>query len=379
VPPAKRDAFRTDLSLVQEKTRLGVSAKRSRAAYAHWVRWEKFCLAHNIDPFLKNCDDPFPTIQVFAQRYRYGHEDPLHKAVRSGTVEDAVRAVGQAFAQLGTPYIRKDAFGAIDFRILRQFRCYQKEDAPPSRLKPVPIIIVIFILHQAYTPSTTNDRQAIADLITITFYFLLRPGEYTGTASDDAAFRLEDIELHVNDRAIDPLTFSDADFHAATFVSLTFTTQKNGTKGEIITHGLSTDALACPVKATVRRILHIRQNKATKTTPLASYFHNRKRIPIKAADVTTALRLATIATVQQTGLKHTDIATRSLRAGGAMALMCGRIDHNTIHMLVRWHSDAMLRYLHLQAKPLMRQCAVMMFNHGTYSFLPTDTVPSGDY
>jgi hypothetical protein len=101
VPPAKRDAFRTDLSLVQEKTRLGVSAKRAQAVDAHWVRWEKFCLAHNIDPFLKNCDDPVPTIQVFAQRYRDGREAPLHKAVRSGTVEDAVRAVGQAFAQLG--------------------------------------------------------------------------------------------------------------------------------------------------------------------------------------------------------------------------------------------------------------------------------------
>jgi hypothetical protein len=62
-----------------------------------------------------------------------------------------------------------------------------------------------------------------------------------------------------------------------------------------------------------------------------------------------------------------------------MALMCGRINHNTIQMLGRWHSDTMIRYLHLQAKPLMRQFTVTMFNRGTYSFLPTDTVPSGDY
>jgi hypothetical protein len=37
-----------------------------------------------------------------------------------------------------------------------------------------------------------------------------------------------------------------------------------------------------------------------------------------------------------------------------MALLCGRIDHNTISILGRWHSDAMIRYLHLQAKPLMK-------------------------
>jgi hypothetical protein len=74
-----------------------------------------------------------------------------------------------------------------------------------------------------------------------------------------------------------------------------------------------------------------------------------------------------------------DTITRSLRADGAMALMCGHIDHSIIHMLGRWHSDAMLRYLHLQAKPLMRQFVVAMFNHGSHSFRPTNTVPSGNY
>jgi hypothetical protein len=101
VPTAKRDAFRTDIGLVQEKTRIGVTAKRARAAHAHWGRWEKFCLANNIDPLLQNCDDPIPIIQVFAQRYRDGREAPMYNAVRAGTVEDAVRAVGQAFKNWG--------------------------------------------------------------------------------------------------------------------------------------------------------------------------------------------------------------------------------------------------------------------------------------
>jgi hypothetical protein len=201
---------------------------------------------------------------------------------------------------------------------------------PPYCVKPVPIIIVIFIVHQAHNQSSTQDRQAIADVITFAFYFLLSPGEYTATTSDDTPFRLADVELHANNRAINPIQCSDDDLHAATFVSFTFTTQKNGTKGEVITHGLSTDLLACPVKAIVRRILHLRQHKSTPTTPIASYFHNGKRIPIKATDATTALRLATTATAHHTGLMHSDISTRSLRAGGAMALMYGRIDHNTI-------------------------------------------------
>jgi hypothetical protein len=55
----------------------------------------------NLDPFLRNCSDSVPIIQVLAQRYRDGRIAPKGNPVRSGTVEDAVRAVGQAFTHLG--------------------------------------------------------------------------------------------------------------------------------------------------------------------------------------------------------------------------------------------------------------------------------------
>ena len=59
-----------------------------------------------------------------------------------------------------------------------------------------------------------------------------------------------------------------------------------------------------------------------------------------------------------------------------MALLCGKVDFNIIRMLGRWHSDAMMRYLHLQAQPVMKRFAVAMYNDGNYSFLPEETVPS---
>jgi hypothetical protein len=65
-------------------------------------------------------------------------------------VEDALRAIGQTFARLGSPDVRKDVFGDIDFRIGRQITACKKEDSPPKRVKPIPIIIIIFILAQAY-------------------------------------------------------------------------------------------------------------------------------------------------------------------------------------------------------------------------------------
>jgi hypothetical protein len=96
-------------------------------------------------------------------------------------------------------------------------------------------------------------------------------------------------------------------------------------------------------------------------------------------DVTGALSLTTITKAHPTGIKHSDISACLLCAGSAMALMCGCINHTTIRMLGRWHINAILPYLHLQANPLVRQFAVTMFNHGTYSFLPTNTFPSGNY
>jgi hypothetical protein len=129
----------------------------------------------------------------------------------------------------------------------------------------------------------------------------------------------------------------------------------------------------------VRRVLHLRQHKSSKSTPLVSYFHDNKRVAIKAKDITDVLRLATVATGHQTGVNTDDISTLSLRSGGAMALRKGKIDHNTIRMLGRWHSDAMMRYLHLQSKPIMREFVATMNNRGAYTFLPDETPPLGDY
>jgi hypothetical protein len=153
-------------------------------------------------------------------------------------------------------------------------------------------------------------------MFTIAFYLLLRQGGYTGTTSNNTPFRLQDLALHVGIHHIDTMLASTTYIQAADSVSYTFTTQKNGTKGEILTHGLSGNAFACPVKATIRRFIYLCHNQTQKNAPIASYYHNRKRITIKAKDITDALRLATIATGHQTGLLPFDISARSSRAGG---------------------------------------------------------------
>jgi hypothetical protein len=143
---------------------------------------------------------------------------PRHKPVKARTMEDRIHAVGQAHARLGAPDPRKDAHGGIDFRIQRQIEAYKKDDAPPLRVKLNPTMIIIFIVAQAYSNMRDLAEMAIGGMIVVAFFFLLSPGKYTSTLSDNAAFNIEDVSLYVQGRKLD--------------FSTTFTTQKNNNCNE---------------------------------------------------------------------------------------------------------------------------------------------------
>ena len=74
-------------------------------------------------------------------------------------------------------------------------------------------------------------------MIIIAFFFLLRPGEYTGTKSDSSPFRLSDVTFSVRRTVFNTESATDNNLASATFVILTFTTQKHGVRGEKIGHG----------------------------------------------------------------------------------------------------------------------------------------------
>jgi hypothetical protein len=62
-------------------------------------------------------------------------------------------------------------------------------------------------------------------------------------------------------------------------------------------------------------------------------------------------------------------------AAGATALLCAQVDTDTIQLIGRWRSDGMLRYLHVQAKPVMRHFAQQMLTHGAFTMHPSHDDP----
>ena len=110
---------------------------------------------------------------------------------------------------------------------------------------------------------------------------------------------------------------------AATFMILTFSTQKYGVRGGGISHGATGYPLLCPKESLYRRVMHFGQQDAPVDTPLARFKSPRGHwINVTPTKITSHIK-ATVKLSAGThlGFTHHDVSARSLRAAGAMAFL----------------------------------------------------------
>lgn len=325
------------------------------------------------DPLLPGVRDKIPILRVFAQRLRDGRLSRSGQPISASHVRDEVLHLAKTFTELGAPDPRLTPSGVRDSRLTRQYKGMSNQDPAPNRVKPLPIQIV----HHAHSLVThSNDvlDHATIDMIWIALFFLLRPGEYC-KANDNNPLLLEHVTLLLGSRRLNLLTAPAEDLLRATHSSLTFDDQKNRERGEVIGHGRSGHSIACPTRSLARRVLYLRQHGATLATPLCAVRGTNKWIFVTSRLITAILRVSAAA-LPHLGFAPSDISARSLRAGGAMALLCGGIDRDVIRLVGRWKSDAMFRYLHAQALPLVRHLASTMLRHGNFTLLPGSDLPN---
>ena len=250
---------------------------------------------------------------------------------------------------------RLNSFGELDFRLRALFEAWQRADPPPSRVKPVPLHLILQAQVTSMATTPGSGLAATGDCLVLAYYFLLRPGEYSGSPRTDAddLFRLQDVGVMVGHRRLNSLACPPNDLLAATFVTLTFTSQKNGIRGATIGHGRSGHPTLCPVHALVRRLPQICLAGAAPTTPLNAFRrHGHPWRFVLAADINALL--------PQSDLDARDFSARCTRAGVAMALLCGGIGSDRIRLISRWRSDEVYRYLHVHAQPVMAGAAATM-------------------
>jgi hypothetical protein len=273
-------------------------------------------------------------------------------------------------ASLGQHDPRLQQNGKLDLRLHRQLQQYTKCDPPPTRVKPIPIQIIQTAITQCQR-THLPAAATIAHMLTLGFFFLLRPGEYAHTTNPDAApFRICDIHLILHNRRLNPFICTEQELDGTTYVGLEFTTQKNGVRGEIVGLGRSGHPSFCPVLTLIQRLKHFRLHHAHPHTPIYSYYSGSTWLVITTSILTQHLRWAAASLAHSTGVRPTDISIRSLRSSGAMALLCAEVDSDRIRLLGRWRSDEMLRYLHVQAFPITAPLAPLMVRHGYFTLLP---------
>lgn len=214
---------------------------------------------------------------------------------------------------------------------------------------------------------------ALVDAAILGFYFMLRGGEYLRTSTlSSHPIRLCQVQFKTHTGpALWAWQAPLPSLLECSYGSITFVTQKNGHKGAAILHHVSGDPLLCPVRALQRRVQHLRSNGAPSDTPLLATLDSSSWVLPTSTQLTTLLRSA-VSHLPNLSYLPSDVSPRSLRSGGAMALLLAGEDKMVIQMVGRWKSDALFTYLHSTALPLVKRHAFQMLHHGKFTIMNTN-------
>ena len=144
-----------------------------------------------------------------------------------------------------------------------------------------------------------EGRKAIADLTLITFYFLLRVGEYRckqrrNDETQTLQFREQDVTFSKQDKK-GRLTQANRKTTAeeitkADSCNLKILQQKNGWRGVCINHHSNDDLIMCPVIAIGCHCGHIAVNKYKPETFLSTYWVDGNKYDVTDAGIRSALK-----------------------------------------------------------------------------------------
>jgi hypothetical protein len=187
---------------------------------------------------------------------------------------------------------------------------------------------------------------AIADLVTIAFFFLLRVGEYTMPAATRTTrtvqFRTQDVTFRDAAGNIIPNTVPPLKLSQAALVTLWLDNQKNGQRGATI-HHTACPSWFCPVKALARRVNSILAQGCAPTTPLSFVGPG---VHVTASNINRLVQQAVRDTnLVSQGYDIKRVSTHSLRASGAMALKLQGVDDSLIMKIGRWTGLTFLTYI----------------------------------
>lgn len=334
----------------------------AKARKTHWRRWVAFVTPLGLDPYLQDTTyrHRIRALTGFAAIIREGLFNKGDQ-VRAPTVSSALTAVGKACALAnGIDPTKCPATGKFHTRIQEMLDGWRKQDPATTKELPVEADVPEYLVALSMVTTADEKDKAVADLVTVAYYYLLRVGEYTakgkGTPESGATqtrpFKMKDVAffaMHSKTKQLYrlPPTASDWDIMNAASATLKLDNQKNGWKDVCINHEHNLDDINCGVRALGRRYCHIRKHTNDPTTPIFTYFVDGNGVHVINKDIREAVKLAATA-LDYEGTRGTPIKlinTHSLRIGGACALALGGFTDTQIMKMGRWRSGAFREYV----------------------------------
>ena len=325
----------------------------------HWREWKRNCESLGVDPHLAKETTCFQTrarvLSGFAARTRQGAFG-RGRQIGAGSVATALTAVGQTISMdTGTNPAKNENSKQLIYPLHVMMAGFRKEDPPTVKKLPIEVDIPEFLAGFGRRQNSSARDRAIGDLTLIAFYFLLRIGEYTmkqhrNETKQTVNFRVADVTFFKKGedgrlRQL-PRNAPKEEILAADSATLRLTNQKNGWKGVCINHHVNGDSYYCPVKALIRRYLHIREHSNDTELGICAYFNNGTKFDVTDDDIRHALKFAgRELKYPERGIPIERIDTHSLRGGGANALSLAGYSDRAIQKMGRWRSATFLEYI----------------------------------
>jgi hypothetical protein len=339
--------------------------KDHRLRSSYWRAWAQFCRATGRHPTLYALQQQTDHLEraelfmAFARAVRDGEFDHGKRASHSKVTKTlqccASYMVDHGFAD---PRRQDPSQKEFDPSFRRLLKRYKQEDPPPKRQLALPVSTIRWIA-STYGRSADLRLQAIGDLVTLAYFFLLRVCEYATTTETRLTqpLRKRDVRLW---RGHDPIS-PDADWEtlaSATSVTICLAMQKNGDKDSVLHHTSSEDAQFDPVRAIARRLHALRH--AAPDTSLSSVGTTTTAV-IYDRDIRAAVQTAARATnLPAKGFPLNLLGTHSIRAAGATALALRGYDGPLIQKMGRWRGETYLLYIQSQIAELTQGVARAM-------------------
>lgn len=350
-----------------------------------WRRWVGFqsSIGYTGDPFLTSLsfEEQNLLAKSFLQALRTfrwsttGEPDGMRpRPVVANTVRQATSNLGATFRG----HCKQSPFHIPQSPNLRPvvrslLSAYTNVDPSTKRQRAITpkLLRGMFSLSGAELPeSRDSDFAIISELAIVGFFYAMRSCEATTTPTPRRTQIIALSGVVFRDAHNQVVPHSSSALAQAERVTITFRNQKNGSKDDKRTHQRTRDPVMCPVLRLASIVQRIRRllPDAPPTTTINTTLDGTRVVLLPSKLLLHHLRstCTLLGGISTFGYGASDIGTKSLRSGAAMALFL--MDHSVtkIMLLGRWSSDAFLNYIRPQVLEWTNQLSRDMIHHNSF-------------